>query len=669
MCGIAGIVSLAPDVAPPSREALERMAGALRHRGPDEAGTYRDARAGLAHARLSIIDLEHGRQPLCNEDGTLWIAFNGELFNYVELRSELAAAGHVFRGRGDTEVIVHAWEQWKLDAFSRFNGQWALALWDARERVLALSRDPLGILPLYVIEEPGRVRFASEVKALFCDPAVPRVFDPVGLGQIFTFWSTLAPRTVFRDVAELRPGHTRVYAGGRVVEVAHVERRLPRYTGTIEDAAADVRRLLERAAALRLTRSDVPVGSYLSGGLDSSLVAALGRGHAGRRFATFSVRFEDAEYDETLFQRLVARRLNTDHRELVVRRGDIAEAFPDVVRHAERPFLRTAPAPLFLLSKLARESGTKVVLTGEGADEMFAGYDLFREARVRRFWARDPGSRSRPRLLARLYPWLARSPAALGELARRFFGRNLESAAEPGFGHEPRWSVTAALQRMFSPAIREALEGRDVVADFLGEFPPGFRELSPLAADQVLEIRTLLSGYLLSVQGDRMLMAHGVEGRFPYLDPDLIAFADSLPDGYKLSGLDEKHVLKRAGRGIVPDEILQRTKQPYRAPDAAAFAGNDVPAWVDACLTPEAVQDAGVFLPAAVAGLRRKLREGGGAPFSNADNMAAVGVLSTQLLHRQFVAQAPAVPSPAPLTVRVDRLEGALSRVERRKET
>ncbi|HEX7900889.1 MAG TPA: asparagine synthase (glutamine-hydrolyzing) [Planctomycetota bacterium] len=667
MCGIAGIVSLAPGLAPPSREALERMAGALRHRGPDEAGIYRDARAGLAHARLSIIDLAHGRQPLCNEDQTLWITFNGELFNYVELRAELAAAGHVFRTRGDTEVVVHAWEEWKLDAFRRFNGQWALALWDARDRALILSRDPLGILPLYVREEPGRVRFASEVKALFSDRDVPRALDPLGLAQVFTFWSTLAPRTVFRDVAELRPGHTRVYRGGRVVETSHAGRRFtPRFAGSIEEATSEVRRLLEHAAALRLTRSDVPVGSYLSGGLDSSLVAALGREHAGRRFATFSVRFEDEEYDETRFQRLVAERLRTDHRELVVRRRDIAEAFPDVVRHAERPFLRTAPAPLFLLSKLVRESGTKVVLTGEGADEMFAGYDLFREARVRRFWARDPGSRTRPRLLERLYPWLARSPVARSAMARRFFGRNLERAGEPGFGHEPRWSVTAALQRLFSPALRETLRGSDPVADFLGGLD--LRGLSPLAGDQVVEARTLLSGYLLSVQGDRMLMAHGVEGRFPFLDPELIAFADALPDGHKLSGLDEKHVLKRVGLGVIPDEILRRTKQPYRAPDAAAFAGDDAPDWVDACLSPEAVEAAGVFLPEGVAALRRKLRDrGGDAPFSNADNMATVGVLSTQLLHRQFLAGAPPAPPPAPLTVRVDRLEEARSGSERKE--
>lgn len=652
MCGIAGLVALEGDVAPPSRELLERMAGALRHRGPDEAGTYRDTRAGLAHARLSIIDLATGRQPLSNEDGTLWISFNGEIFNYVELRAELAAAGHRFRTKGDTEVVVHAWEEWGLEAFRRFNGQWALALWDARERALVLSRDPVGILPLYYVEEPGRVRFASEVKALFCDPALPRAIDPVGLGQVFTFWSSIAPRTVFQGVSELPPGRTRVYAEGRVVENVHFERRFaPRYAGSIEDATADVRRLLERSSMLRLTRSDVPVGSYLSGGLDSSLVAALGRAHAGERFATFSLRFEDAEYDETPFQRGVAARLKTDHRELVVRRRDIAEVLPDVVRHAERPFLRNAPAPLFLLSKLVRESGIKVVLTGEGADEMFAGYDLFREARVRRFWAREPGSTRRPRLLERLYPWLTRSPR--GAMARGFFGRDLHRSAEPGFGHAPRWSTTAALQRLFAPELRDALAGRDLVAECLGGL--SLRGLSPLAADQVVEARTLLSGYLLSAQGDRMLMAHGVEGRFPFLDPELIAFADSLPDGYKLSGLDEKHVLKRAGAGLLPDEILARKKQPYRAPDAAAFAGAEAPDWVDACLSPEEVARAGLFRPEAVAALRRKLRERGTEePYSNADNMAAVGLLTTQLLHRDFIARAPSPAAAGPWTVRVE---------------
>ncbi len=388
-------------------------------------------------------------------------------------------------------------------------------------------------------------------------------------------------------------------------------------------------------------RADVPVGSYLSGGLDSSLVAALGRGAKGDRFSTFSLRFEDPEYDETSYQRLMARHLGSDHHEVVVSRRDIAEVFPDVVEHAERPILRTAPAPLFLLSRLVRQAGIKVVLTGEGADELFAGYDLFREAKVRRFWARQPESTCRPLLLERLYPYLERSPVAQRAMARQFFGRGLEAWQSPGFGHAPRWDGTAALQRLFCRDLHDRIGGRNVVGELLARLPGDFGRWSPLAQDQYLEVRTLLSGYLLSSQGDRMLMANSVEGRFPFLDLDLARLADSLPPHYKLRGLDEKHVLKRVARTAVPPEILARKKQPYRAPDAASFVTPDAPAWVAEALSEKRVREAGVFDPRAVDLLFRKCRAAEGRPLANADNMALVGILSTQVLHERMVCARP----------------------------
>jgi asparagine synthase (glutamine-hydrolysing) len=418
-----------------------------------------------------------------------------------------------------------------------------------------------------------------------------------------------------------------------------------------------VREALERATRLRMIRADVPVGSYLSGGLDSSLVAALGRRVKGEKFLTFSIRFEDAEYDETRYQRAAAALIESDHRDIVVRRADIAAAFPEVVRHAERPLLRTAPAPLFLLSKLVRDSGIKVVLTGEGADEMFAGYDLFREGRVRRFWGRAPASTCRPRLLDRLYPYLTRSPVAQQAMAREFFGRGRERWASPGFAHQTRWQSAAALQRLFAPALREAAQREDVVARLLAALPAEFRGWSFLAQDQYLEVRTLLSGYLLSSQGDRMLMAHSVEGRFPFLDAEVVELANALPASYKLRGLDEKHVLKGAGRGLVPPEILRRPKQPYRAPDALSFVGPGAPEWVREVVAERAVADAGVFDPRAVERLWRKCEASGGSEqFSNADNMALVGVLSTGLLHEELVRRPPSREPPGAIKTVVDRV-------------
>ena len=663
MCGIAGVVALRDGLEPPSVEQLATMAGALRHRGPDEAGVYRDARAGFGHARLSIIDLTTGQQPLSNEDGTLWITFNGEIFNYVELREELVALGHRFRTRSDTEVIVHAYEAWGEKAFDRFNGQWAVALWNARDAMLVLARDPFGVRPLFLCEHEGRLYFASEVKAVFAaSPTIPRAFDPAGLEQLFTFWTTVPPQGIFAGVSELEPGHVRTYAAGGVREHVAWASRYPvdgegEFTGSLDDATDAVRAGLEKATSLRMLRADVPVGSYLSGGLDSSLVAALGLRAKGDRFSTFSLRFDDAEYDETRYQRLMASHIDSDHHEVLVSRRDIASVFPSVVEHTERPILRTAPAPLFLLSKLVHAAGIKVVLTGEGADEMFAGYDLFREGKVRRFWARQPQSTWRPRLLERLYPYLARSPVSQRAMTRQFFGQNLTAWRSPGFGHDMRWRGTSALRRLFSTDFRASAAGRDVVHDLVEGLPPDFPRWSTLAQDQFIEIRTLLSGYLLSSQGDRMLMANSVEGRFPFLDLELARLADSLPASYKLRVLDEKHVLKQVGLGTIPREILERKKQPYRAPDAMAFAGPDAPSWVREVGSERALTDAGVFHPATARQVLDKCLAGvAPGQFSNADNMAVVGILSTQLVYDTFIRRAPGVVSPPSLATLVDRL-------------
>jgi asparagine synthase (glutamine-hydrolysing) len=672
VCGIAGVVSLREDLPPPEVDDLTAMVGALRHRGPDEFGLFRDRRAGLGHARLSIIDLAAGQQPMCNEDRSLWITYNGEIFNYLELRDELSASGHRFRTQSDTEVILHAWQEWGERCFERFNGQFAIGLWDSRREVLVLARDRFGERPMYLCEHGGRLWFASEVKSIFAGaPGVSRSLDPVGLAETFTFWTVAPPQSVFAGIRELRPGHFAIVGRQGTREAPFWTPRYPEngdgtFPGTVAEAADRVRGLLREAVSLRILRAEVPVGCYLSGGLDSSLIAAMGREVKGDRFSTFSIRFEEAEFDETVFQRAVAARIESDHREIVVSRRDIAESFPAVVWHAERPLLRTAPAPLFLLSSLVRSEGIKVVLTGEGADEVFAGYDIFREGKVRRFWGRQPASTMRPRLLDRLYPYLSRSPVAQQALAREFFGRDRDRWGAPGFSHQIRWRSAAALQRLFRPEMREQAAAVNVVARLLGGLPPEFEKWSFLAQDQHIEIQTLLSGYLLSSQGDRMLMAHSVEGRFPFLDAHVVEFANSLTPSAKLRGLDEKHVLKRAASGLVPDEILGRKKQPYRAPDASCFGGPEAPEWVAELMEEACVRDAGVFDPDAVSRLWRKAQSSKSPSFSNADNMAIVGVLSTGLLHEQFVHRSPQRCSPGHFRTFVDlAVPGAVGHVAR----
>jgi asparagine synthase (glutamine-hydrolysing) len=661
MCGIAGSIALTAGLPPPRIVDLKAMIGALKHRGPDSFGVYRDGRVGFAHARLSIIDLIGGGQPMSNARETLWVVFNGEIFNYLELRDELTSLGQTFRTESDTEVILNAYDEWGDGAFERFNGQFALVLRDVEHDTVVLARDRFGVEPLYVCEHAGRLWFASEVKAIFAgDREIRRELDPVGLAETFTFWSTVAPQTVFSGVDEIEPGHARTVtrAGSRdrtywMPSYPPEEER--RGDDSLAETTEKVRCALQGAVSLRMLRSDVPVGSYLSGGLDSSLVASLARRATGGGFSTFSIRFEDPDYDETRYQRLMAEAVGGSHHEIVVRNRDICDVFPQVVAHLERPILRTAPAPLYLLSRLVRESGIKVVLTGEGADEMFGGYDLFRESKVRRFWGRRPESTLRPRLLERLYPYLARSPVDARAMAGEFFGRDRHRWAEAGFGHGPRWRSTASLFNLLTPQVRRAAQATDVTSRFLDSLPAGFRRWSFLAQDQYIEVRTFLSSYLLSAQGDRMLMSHSVEGRFPFLDPAVVTLAESLPDRLKLLGLQEKPLLKRVAMGLAPEAIISRSKQPYRSPDGRSFLGPDVPDWVRAMTAERRLVTDGLFDAGAVARLLRKCQ---GLPsharLSNVDNMALVAVLSTGLLQEALVIPSPRRWVPERFDIEVD---------------
>ena len=349
MCGVCGIVT---NDGPPDLVLLTRMMSRLGHRGPDGNGYYRDRHAALGHTRLAIIDTEGGAQPLCNEDGTIWVTFNGEIFNYVELAEELRGLGHTFRTASDTEVIVHAWEQWGEACFSRFNGQWALALWDRYERRLVLSRDRLGVRPLFYARTRDRLLFASEVKSIFADPSVNRAFDADGLSQTFSYWSTVAPRTVFRGIEQLEPGYYAVldrngFRKAPYWSMSFPERGQEPIQDTLENAAALRERLVE-ATRLRFLRSDVPVGAYLSGGLDSSITAAVISRYTDVPLHTFSLRFADEEFDEGHHQKQMSAVLGTEHQDVVVRPEDIAAIFPQVIRHTETPILRAAPAPLYL---------------------------------------------------------------------------------------------------------------------------------------------------------------------------------------------------------------------------------------------------------------------------------------------------------------------------------
>jgi asparagine synthase (glutamine-hydrolysing) len=613
------------------------MIEAIAHRGPDGYGFYQKGPIGLAHARLSIIDLSTGDQPIANEDGTVWVVFNGEIFNYVELREQLQQKGHKFRTGSDTETIVHAYEEFGDRFVDHLNGQFAIALWDETRQRLLLVRDRVGIRPLFYCREGSRLLFASEIKAL--RPAMQQAleFDVRGLAQVFTFWSTVADQSVFRRVQVLPPGYLlAIDAGGeRLTRYWEWRERRPLAVPGFEEAAEELRGRLIDAVRLQL-RADVPVGAYLSGGLDSSGIVALVKGFTSTPVRTFSVAFEDAEFDESEHQQGMVRFLGTDHTTIRCSRAQIAEQFPRLVRHAETPVLRTAPVPLMLLSGLVRQSGYKVVLTGEGADEVFGGYDLFKEAKIRRFWARQPESRARAALLTRLYPYLKHSPVGSSAIAGSFYGRNLKEVDDPFYAHGPRWTTTGRISNFLSAEVRGALQDYEVTGGLRTELPLGFESWEGLSRDQFVEARTLLSGYLLSSQGDRVAMANSIEGRFPFLDHTVIEFTNQLPARYKLRGLTEKAILRRALAPMLPDEIVRRTKQPYRAPDSQSFFANGrAPDYVEELLNPARVGVTGIFNPAAVGRLFEKCRSGKAIGFS--DNMAFVGILSTMLLHEAFV--------------------------------
>jgi asparagine synthase (glutamine-hydrolysing) len=650
MCGIVGILNLtgnraAGGVSPVEITHLDRMLHSIRHRGPDQVGiyTFQDEQScvGLGSARLSIIDLGGGQQPIGNEDGSLWIVFNGEIFNYVELRAELEWLGHTFATDSDTEVILHLYEEYGTECVQQLNGQFVFAIWDERQHALWIVRDRLGVRPLYYMLQEGTLIFASEIKAIFSLPGVRAELDEVTLDQIFTFWSPLPPRTAFKNIHTLPPGHWLTVGARQELQIERYWRlQFPQTQNrrdlSEDDAVDELRYLLIDATQIRL-RADVPVGAYLSGGLDSSTIAALIHHYTNRTLETFSIGFADESYDESAFQRAMAKKLKTRHHAIQCTSEEIGNVFPEVVWHTETPLLRTSPAPLYLLSKLVHEHGFKVVLTGEGADEFLAGYNIFKEAKIRRRWAKEPDSLVRPALLRKLYPYIANLAQSNDAYLRQFFGKRLGEIDAPDYSHQIRWANTSRAKRFFSQEMRQTLtdSARSSVDNI--EIPTGFADWEPQARAQYLEITIFLSEYLLSSQGDRVAMAHSVEGRFPFLDYRVVEFCNQLPPHFKLRGLTEKYLLKRAMRDLLPEEIWSRPKRPYRAPIQHSFFPNGKPlAWVGDLLSPAELGKSGYFEPLAVANLLKKLDRSG--ELGETDEMALTGILSTQLVHQQFVA-------------------------------
>jgi len=598
--------------------------------------------------------------------GTVWVTYNGEIYNYLELRHALAARGHRFATSCDTEVLVHLYEDDGADMVGRLNGQFAFALWDVRERRLVLGRDRLGIRPLHYTTWNGMLVFASEIKALFAVPGIERRLDPVGLNQVATFWTTLPGRTAFEGVKEIPAGHVLV-ADERVtstrpywrVPFGNPDSYLDEHPRQL---AERVRETLTDAVRIRL-RADVPVGAYVSGGLDSSIVSGL----AARKFtpgmSTFGIRFADPRYDEGAQQELVTRWLGTPHREVRVDDVGIGGALADALWHIEKPLTRTSPVPLFLLSDGVRESGLKVVLTGEGADEAFGGYGIFKETLARRFWARQPQSAARRRLIEQLYPNIFSSDR-MKRMLPAFFSTHLGHLDDPFFSHIPRWQTTSRIAGLLSPEVRDSAREYDGLDELRRGLPDGFSSWDHLTRAQYLEMNVFLGSYLLSSQGDRVAMAHSVEIRLPFLDHHVVELACRIPPVWRILGLREKHILRKAFGDLLPEQIMQRPKFPYRAPIAGALAGQTANEMARDVLSTAKLEDAGIFNPARAGhliGLLARRGDGG-----EVDSMGLAFVVSTMLLHEQFVKRYRSrLPPPVDkLDVRVDRRSRAGKRDE-----
>jgi len=613
------------------------MVAAIRHRGPDDEGYFVAPGIGLGHARLSIIDVQGGKQPIHNEDESIWICYNGEVFNYIELREDLVKRGHSFYTSTDTEVIAHMYEEFGPDFVHKLNGQFAISLWDANRQRLLLVRDRVGILPLYYASDDDHLVFSSEVKGLLASGHVSAELDPTALDDLLTFWCPVAPKTIFAGVQQVRPGEMVILENGSITTRQYWDWDYPAdgefLQGDPQGLADELEDLLSDATRIRL-RADVPVGAYLSGGLDSSSLVALIKKQELSELRTFSIAFESKAHDESSYQAEMSQHLGTQHSRIRCSQQDIAGKFMSSVWHGESPILRTAPIPMNLLSGLVRQNDFKVVLTGEGADEVLGGYDIFKEAKVREFWSRNSDSAWRPKLLQRLYPYLDFSGGRNQAYLKNFFGDGFDSIDQLSFAHQPRWNMTSQIKMFYSDEFKDSVV-QDAPARFEAAANRAWPSWRRFNRWEYVEAKTILPGYILSSQGDRMLMANSVEGRFPYLDHRVIEFARRLPPKFKMRGMCEKYLLKRAMRDCLPESITNRTKQPYRAPNAEALASESEFDEMADLLSPASVANAGYFDPGRVSMLLNKARRS--RTLGERDNMAFVGILSTQAWHRLFV--------------------------------
>jgi asparagine synthase (glutamine-hydrolysing) len=642
MCGIAGLVDTA-GVGPDDRPRVVRMRDTLTHRGPDAAGIFSDDRAILGHRRLSIVDLAGGAQPLSNETGSIWLVYNGEIYNHAELRRELEANGHHYRSRSDSETIVHAYETWGDDCVTRFRGMFAFALWDAPRERLLLARDRLGVKPLYWTQAGTRLIFGSEIKAILASGAVQARLRDEAVPELLSTRSLAGDETLFAGIKSVAPGHVLAFAGGRVAPRRYWSIPKPSADRPERSRAEDVRRfraLLEESVRLRLM-SDVPLGVFLSGGLDSSAIAALMAPMMGRPLETFSVAFADRAYNELAYAREVARSLGANAHEIVIDDRDFFAALPRLVWHEDEPIAHPSSVPLHVVSTLASRH-VKVVLTGEGSDELLAGYGRYPRAllnwRAGRFYSRLPAA-LRSRIAARV----SVLSGTAGRYARRSF-LAIDHAPELTFFDNFAAINVRRLRQILTPRLTDRLRTEVVYEGLLARFNEEGRGSE---LDRVLY--TDLSTYLveLLMKQDQMSMSASIESRVPFLDHHLVEFAATLPTDRKLSGFTTKRILRDAVADVVPASVRTRSKMGFPVPFGQWMRG----AWNDVArdvLMDRRTRERELVLPHAADTLLHEARAGlpGAAD-------AVWSLLNLELWHRTFIDGdgIQTLPQPRPIAV------------------
>lgn len=560
MCGICGIATVAGD--PVDEQLLHAMNNTMVHRGPDDVGYYCAGSVGLGVRRLSIIDLSTGHQPIANEDGTIHVAHNGEIYNFEQLRAQLEQKGHVFQTRTDTEVIIHAYEEYGSACVEHFNGMFAFAVWDERRQRLLLARDRLGIKPLFYHVSPHRLLFASELKAILAHPNVPRDINLLALDQFLALEYIPAPATIFEHIHKLPPGHLLLWEQGRVRTEQYWDIPVAPITLSEEECAEKLGELLEDAVRLRMI-ADVPVGAFLSGGIDSSTIVSYMSRLSDVPVRTFSVGFDDASYNELPYARLVARQFETIHHEELID-PHISDIAANLVRHFDEPFADCSIFSTYLVSAAARGS-VKVVLSGDGGDEIFAGYDTYVAQRLATYYERWLPTALRERALPRLMQLIPPQPQKKGLVnkAKRFIEGG---ALSPALQHT-RWMIfipTVEKRQLYHPDVRHALNGAGAEASLKRFFGQNSGR-DALAQQQYADIKTYLADDILA-KVDRMSMAVSLEARVPLLDHRIVELALNLPPEMKLKGMETKAILRRTMAQTLPQEILERPKEGFSVP-------------------------------------------------------------------------------------------------------